>query len=99
MFVKPTKASKGSIFDVHDDIEPMLYPANDEVPCPWDADITVENGKVIIQGTLGPGGPRGNRCICECLVEDFSKYYKLEINNADDDDILAALASSGWTKA
>lgn len=99
MFIKPTKEVKGNIFDIHDDaMDLLIYPTTDEVPCPWDADISIENGKVILVGSLGPSGPKGAYCRCECLVSDFTKYYKLEAPD-DNDDLLNALSDAGWERA
>ena len=101
MYIKPTKEAKGSIFDIHEDtIDCLLYPANDDVPCPWDADIEVVGGKVVIVGNLGPSGPatKGANCTCECSVEDFVKYYRLECPD-DNDELLNALSAAGWERA
>lgn len=99
MFIKPTKVAEGNIFDIHEDaMELQIYPANENVPCPWDADIDVSNGKVKIVGGLGPNGPRGAICSCQCLIDDFSKFYKLEAPN-DNKELIAALAAAGWVEA
>ena len=87
MYIKPTKEANGNIFDAHEDaMDLLLYPVNDEVPCPWDADIDVRDGKVYIVGGLGPSGPRGANCNCECFIEDFTKYYRLEVPDDHCDD-------------
>lgn len=101
MFIKPTKEASGNIFDIHDDAAAMLiYTASEDVPCPWDADLEVVSGKVILRGNLLPGGPGAPKsmCTCECRVEDFTKFYKLEIPD-DNDDLMNALADAGWERA
>lgn len=97
MYIKPTKEAKGSIFDVHESaIDMLLYPLNDEVPCPWDADINVENGVVTLSGGLGPGGGApGSYCTCTVRVDDFNKYYKLEVPE-NDEELIRAVQESGW---
>lgn len=96
MFIKPTKEAKGDLLEIHEDaIDILLYAANEDVPCPWDAGIYAEDGKVVLEGSLAPGGPRGATCICTCTVEDFTKYYKLEVPN-DNDELISALAAAGW---
>ena len=99
MFIKPTKDASGSLFDVHEEAdELLLYPANEDVACPWDADIYVEGGKVILVGSLLPGGARGGSCRCECSVDDFTKFYKLEAPDVSD-DLLNALYNAGWVRS
>lgn len=98
MYIKPTKEAEGNIFDIHDDaMDLLIYPANDEVPCPWDADIEVFDGKVKIVGSLGPNGPRGAICSCQCFIDDFAKYYRLEAPN-DNKELIAALSAAGWVE-
>ena len=98
MFIKPTNRASGSIFDVNDSIEPMLYPIDEEIPCPWDADITIDNGNVVLVGTLGPGGPAAtNSCVCKCRIADFTNYYKLEIHNGE--ELIEDLEAAGWERA
>lgn len=99
MWIVPTKEANGSIFDIHEDAaDILLYPANDDVPCPWDADIEVANGRVIIVGNLGPGGTARATCQCSCPVEDFSKYYKLEVPY-DNNELMNALYEAGYERA
>lgn len=100
MYIKPTKAAKGSIFDIHESaMDMLLYPTNDEVPCPWDADISVENGVVTLSGGLGPsGGSTGSHCTCTVRVDDFSKYYKLEVPD-NDEELVRAVQEAGWVEA
>ena len=100
MYIKPTKEAKGNIFDIHEDaMDLLLYPANDEVPCPWDADIDVRDGKVYIVGGLGPSGqPRGGICRCECFINDFSNYYKVGAPN-NNEELISALTAAGWIEA
>lgn len=99
MYIKPTKEAKGNIFDIHDDaMDLLIYPVNNEVPCPWDADIDVSDGVVTLSGGLGPsGGSPGSYCTCKVRVDDFSKYYKLEVPE-DDEDLIRALQEAGWVE-
>lgn len=99
MYIKPTKEANGNIFDVHESaMDILLYPTNDEVPCPWDADIDVADGVVTLFGGLGPsGGSPGSHCICKVRVDDFSKYYKLEVPE-DDEELIRALQEAGWVE-
>lgn len=99
MYIKPTKEAKGSIFDIHERaIDILLYPTNDEVPCPWDADISIENGVVTLYGGLGPsGGSAGSHCTCTVRVDDFSKYYKLEVPD-NDKELVRAVQEAGWVE-
>lgn len=90
MFIKPTKLAA----DLPDEVleEALLYATNEDVPCPWDAVIELDGTNVIISGGLMAGGPAKGTCVCTFPIEDFTKYYKLEVpDNTDLDEI-------GWEK-
>jgi len=97
MYIEPTKEVKeGSIFDIHEDaMDILLYPASEDVPCPWDADIIIKDGEVILSGGLGPGFFGGAKCICNCTIGRFSQFYKLEVPE-DNEELIDALTSAGW---
>lgn len=99
MFIKPTKAAKGNIFDIHDDaVDLLIYPLDEDVPCPWDPDVTIENGKVIVSGGMSPGGGDPyNTCICTLKVEDFAKYYKVDCPD-NNESLINALGNAGWVE-
>ena len=102
MYIKPTTNASGSIIMVHEQIEmeALLYPQNEDVPCPWDADIRVENGKVIVSGGMGPGHYGGSSCVCTIPVDKFSMFYKLEIPDevAGDPSVAGAIEEAGWVE-
>ena len=100
MFIKPTYNAK-SIWDVAEGV--MLYPADDDIACPWDADIIVEGDKVIIVGSL-VGGTHSHYktagyCRCECSVDNFTKFYSLEVpDHLTDESTVSKLEEAGWIK-
>lgn len=104
MFIKPTEKASGSIFDVNEELmmDLLLYPAHEDIPCPWDPDVIVEGDKVIIVGSITGGSSNTYKtagyCRCECSISNFSNLYKLEIPS-DDEEILAAAKEAGWTEA
>lgn len=91
MFIKPIDPNATNVWDLSDEI--MIYPNNEDVPCPWDADIDVNNGVVTLSGNLGPSGPANTACVCTCKIADFPRYYKLEVPDNTE------LQGTGWTKA
>lgn len=103
MYIKP-KANAESLWDINEDVamEAVLYPANDEVPCPWDADIQVDGNEVTIVGGVGPSG--FGKCTCTLPVNNFDSYYKLEIPDGVVSDMMSdndiqALFDAGWERA
>lgn len=101
MFIKPTaNAKNGSIFEIHPGAEDsLLYPKGDDVPTPWDADIFIEDGWVVIKGNMAPGGPGDKAtCVCRLPIGRFTHYYELEIPE-DDPGILEAAKEAGWEVA
>lgn len=86
MFIKPTKLAADLTDDIRD--EALLYTTNDDVACPWDADITLEGSNVVLKGMIMPAGPGSKgTCVCTVPIEDFTKFYKLEVpddTNLDD---------------
>lgn len=103
MYIKPTKEAKGSIFEVHADAADILiYPAQSDNACPWDADIFVERDRVILIGSIVGGSANtidaAGYCRCEVSIENFSQFYKLEVPE-DNEELISALAEAGWVKA
>lgn len=102
MYIKPTKNAKnGSIFEVHERAYDMLlYSKGDDVPTPWDADISIEDGWVVLEGAMAPGGLSDRAtCVCRVPIEYFSRYYELEVPNYlknEAPDIVDAIKSAGW---
>lgn len=95
IYVKPTNQASGNVFDIHDDaVDLLLRPVNDDVACPWDADISVENGVVTITGGIAPSGT-GGKCTCQCSVDQFSRYYILEVPQGNT-ELQNALNAAGW---
>lgn len=102
MYIKPTKEAKGNIFDVHKDADSiLLYPANEDTPCPWDADISIEGDKVIVDGSIFGGSSadyqHAGHCRCEISVDNFPRAYKLEC--PDNPELIKALEAAGWVEA
>ena len=105
MHIKPTeKAREGSIFDIGVGAEEfLLIPKSEEVPCPWDADVSVHQNKIILEGFLAPGGP-SDRATCTCIVpmSAFSKYFYIEVPDYafdENPDLMEDIVAAGWEKA
>lgn len=105
MYIKP-KANAESLWDINEDIamEALLYPAHEDVPGPWDPDISIDGSNVILSGSLSAGGGDLDcKCVCTLPVNKFSKYFKLEIpdgfvsDNLSDED-LESLWDAGWER-
>lgn len=111
MFLKP-KANAKDLWDIDNDIamEVLLRPNDEETPCPWDADISVEGTDVIIEGGLAPGGiGHGETCTCTVPIKYFTNYYTLELPESVIDtmvsedgkydsyeQLLSILDTAGW---
>ena len=104
MYIKPTKEAKGSIFDIHEDADSiLLYPVDDDIPAPWDADITIEGDKVIIEGSIFGGSfadyKHAGYCHCEISIDKFPKAYRVEVPGFEESELAQALFAAGWIKA
>ena len=99
MYIKPTKGAKGDLFDIHDNaMDLLLYPAHEDIPCPWDPEVIVEGDKVIIVGSITGGSSNTYKtagyCRCECSISNFSNLYKLEVPE-DDEELIRYLRLAG----
>lgn len=100
MFIRPTTKASGSIFDIHENAdELLLYPVHEDIACPWDAEIYVEGDKVVLIGSVGGGSANNYKnagfCRCECSVDNFDNFYKLEVPG-DNEELLNAIKEAGW---
>lgn len=59
-----------------------VYPNYDELPTPWDADISIKNNKIVLSGNVTPGGPSDGSCVVSVPLN--SDLYKFEISYEQD---------------
>lgn len=107
MYIAPTeKAKEGSIFDVHEmAYEFLLYPKREDTPTPMDADISIEGGNVVIEGSIM--GSDVNKpdnagfCKCVCSIRRFNQWYELEVPGSvleEHPDLMQAIEDAGWAE-
>lgn len=95
MKIKPTRTAI-NLSEMSDDLymDALLFQQNDDVPCPWDAEMEIKGDQVIISGGLSSGGSRGATCVCTCSIQDFDKYYYIYLPDSYEEEV----TNSGWVK-
>lgn len=71
------------------------YQKNEDVPMPWDADMWIEDGKMIFSGGLGPGNAGNGRCRCEVPLKNADQFYTIHVRTKSP-EVIAALYKYGW---
>ena len=72
-----------------------FMPENEEIPMPWDADVEVKNGNLIITGSLTPGGGGKGRCVITCPLQEANKLYHADVFDIPV-PILNKIMELGW---
>ena len=80
--------------DFYNDLN--IVPKDNDVACPWDADVSFENKNVVLTGTLTPGGPGSGTMIVKVPFSQCSKYYDIIVELNDDVDIDDFCNRYGW---
>lgn len=70
-----------------------FYPKDDDVPMPWDADMAIDDGKLIFVGGVGPSG--FGRCRCEIPIDQANNFYTVHVRTKSP-KVIAALYQYGW---
>lgn len=70
-----------------------FYPKDEDVPMPWDADMVIDNGKLVFVGGVGPNG--FGRCRCEIPVNQANDFYSIHVRTKNP-EVIAALYQYGW---
>lgn len=112
MYIRPTQnAKEGNFGDILEKYgfeslyyDLLLYRNNEDVATPWDADITIKEGNVILDGSMVPGSaptPRAaGHCVCTCSISKFNELFQIEVPNlldeGDDGDDGRFEAYTGW---
>lgn len=75
-----------------------IYPANEDVVIPWDADISVKSGKLVLDGWAAPGDS-ATTCITRINLGRVAQYLQMTIEPKDDKSetrIREILTESNW---
>lgn len=76
----------------------MIYPTTEDVIVPWDSDIEVKSGRLVLRGSAAPGDPRSS-CDVRLDLSRVNNYIKMTIEPKDDDSetrIREILEESNW---
>lgn len=61
-----------------------IYPANGDIVIPWDADISVKSGKLVLDGWAAPGDS-ATSCITHINLERVAQYLQMTIDPKNDE--------------
>lgn len=84
-----------------DDILEYIYdgggfvPNGEETPMPWDADVEIKKGNMIITGSVAPGGGYKGTVVVTLPLQEANKLYHADIYDVPV-SILDKLAELGW---
>lgn len=83
-----------------DDAQLLISPKDEETPCPWDPDWSVNGNNVVLTGNLTAGGPGsgGSTCVCTVPISNFTRYYDLSIDTYGDDELADYLQKNGFVE-
>ena len=70
----------------------LVTPAGEETPTPWDADLSVAGGKLVLKGSVGPGG--SGYCECRVPLAKAKFYWMFELQE-DSDEVFELMAKHG----
>lgn len=76
-----------------------IFPANEDVLIPWDADIEIKSGKLVLRGAVIPGGFGSSSCTANISLSKVSSYLRMTIDPNDDESeirIREILEKSNW---
>lgn len=76
----------------------MIFPANDDVLIPWDADIEIKSGNLVLRGAAMPGD-FGSSCTANISLSRVNSYLRMTIDPKDDESeirIREILEESNW---
>ena len=76
----------------------MIYPANEDVVIPWDADISVKSGNLVLEGTASPGDATSS-CVTRITLERVSNALQMTIDPKDDESesrIREIMSENNW---
>lgn len=76
-----------------------ITPTDDEFAIPWDASLYIEEGKLIIDGYVGPGGGSKSTCIAKIPLNSVKNYIEISVypkSHADEQDLRDIFAEYGW---
>lgn len=101
MIIKATENVKA----IPSELEDLIYEefqcyCDEDFPMPWDAGIEVENGKIVISGSIAPGGViSGSHAEVTLTPDAFNKYLRFESydNETLNAQQIKALNEAGWT--
>ena len=101
MIIKATTNVKAIPTELEDLIyNDFQFYCGEDFPMPWDAGIEVENGKIVISGSIAPGGDIfGSYAEVTLTPDAFNEYVRFD--SYDDETLNAqqikALNEAGWT--
>jgi len=84
-----------------DDILEYIYdeggfvPNQEDIPMPWDADVEVKDGNLVITGGLTPGGGSKGRCVITCPLQEANKLYHADLFDVPV-SVLNKIMELGW---
>lgn len=56
-----------------------FMPNDEDTPMPWDADVEIQDGNMVITGGLTPGGGGRGRCVITCPLQEANKLYHADV--------------------
>ena len=81
------------LYDEMIDAELSITPVSDDFPMPWDADIDILEGKLMLTGHAGPSGYGSAQT--EIPLKDAAKYVSIEIDDEITPELTAAMVDAG----
>lgn len=81
------------LYDEMIDAELTITPVSDDFPMPWDADINILGGKLMLTGHAGPSGYGSAQT--EIPLKDATKYVSIEIDDEITSELTAAMVDAG----
>lgn len=83
-----------NLYDEMIDAELIITPVSDDFPMPWDADIDILDGKLMLTGHAGPSGYGSAQT--EIPLKDTAKYITIEVNEDEiTPEFTAAMVDAG----
>ena len=77
----------------------MIFPANEDVLIPWDADIEIKSGKLVLRGAVIPGDFGSSSCTANISLSKVNSYLRMTISPKNDESeirIREILEESNW---
>lgn len=81
------------LYDEMIDAELIITPVSDDFPMPWDADIDILDGRLMLTGHAGPSGYGSAQT--EIPLKDATKYVSIEIDDEITPELTAAMVDAG----